>query len=642
VLSGYPIPLEWSMWIVNERSLAYGSLYGSPRTRRAYRYWWSFWYRWALADRSFENKADPAKIVYFPTTVAEALDVNNTTSETAYSLQQKAIQAGNSVKSGSTVAFPGDFMVNEEGKTMNQRQWEIKYLEGGENFSQLEQNFMALQIAMMKACYLPEQAYVDATMAGQTSSQRYISAQMGEIYQESQQLLSNQYDEYINKYMIPEFVAANFPEKIDIPCKRVTRAYGSQNSEIVKQIITLIGQKNPENLPIDVRELLRQNGFPLTTEAQQKKIEAKRKEELEAAKPPTMAPAKKEGIAGYNAGVEKTETGEHVYFQTGEEIFLSSSDSFLNSLPKIPPYEDVAVRSAAMQMRKLFMDRYKHQITSLANQIRNRTILKLSEPEGSQPSKPGLGAGAARAAAAGAVAAWLSDQALGKPEVSLRLKEILSRIIGAAGRRELKLANLDTSIFNPDQLEDWVSDYVEENISLMDHTTQDVFRDFLENQLQKNSHPEVVAQELEDHFADLPTTYSARAVRAQTRDAYNQGMLQAGIDAGIDQVIAHDASSGTNLNTDKKCILRNGKIYSLKDAIKETEHPNGTLFFKYLTTHNLSVEITDDIPDSLELSGNMQAGYDANSETLYIKPGAARSEPKFLLSLSERLSFGVQ
>lgn len=484
-------------------------------------------------------------------------------------------------------------------------------------------------------------------MAGQTSSQRYIAAQMGEIYQESQQLLSNEDDEIVNKYMIPEFIAANFPEKIGIPCKKVTRGYGSQNSELVKQIITLLGQKNPENIPVDIRELLRQNGIPLNSESQQKMQEDKHKEALENAKPPVTAPTKKEGIAGYNAGVEKTETGEHVYYQSGGEIYLGidslsqhfDAKSFLSSLPKIPPYEDAAVRTAANQMRKLFMDRYKGQITSLANQIRNKTILKLARSEPEEPSKPGLAAGAAKIAASGAVAAWLSDQAIGLPTVSVQLKKILSRIAGAAGARELKLANLDPSVFKSDSLDKWVDKYADENLNLMDHTTQDVFKDFLEKQLQINSHPDTVAQALEDNFVELPATYSSRAVRAQTRDAYNEGMLQAGEDAGIDQVMAHDASDGNNPDTDKKCVLRNGRVFSISDARKETEHPRGTLYWTYLSTSNLSVSITDDIPDKLELSGNMQAGYDTETETLYIKKSAANSESKFLLALSERLSF---
>ena len=576
ILSGWPIPVESAVWVVNERQKNFGSLFGNPRSRRAYRFWWSRWYRWALADRSFETKADPAKLVYFPTDVTEALDVN-TENETPHRLMERAIQAGRNVRSGSVVALPGDFMVGEDGKTLNQRKWEIKYLEGGENFSLLEQNFTQLNTAILAAMFLPEQAFVDATMAGQTSSQRYISAQMGEIYQESQQILSSEYDEYKNKYFIPEFIAANFPDKINIPCKAVTRAYGTQNTELVKQILTLIGQKNPENLPVDVRELLRQQGIPLNSEAQEKKLAEKRKESEENALPPVMSPTKKEGVSGYNAGVEKTQTGEHVYFQPGGQIYLAESvdqSGFLESLPKIPPYEDAVVRTASLKMKNMLVDRYRSQVKSLANQIRNKTILKLAQIE-ENPSKPGMSKGAAKIAAAGAVAAWVHDQHVSYIPAATKLKEILGRVMVAAGRRELKSANLDSSVFKPDRVQKWIDDYADEKLKLMDHTMQDEVKIFLDNQLQENSHPDTVAQMLEDHFVELPETHAVRAVRAQVRDAYNRGMLQAGIDAGIDQVMAHDASNGNNPDTDPKCVLRNGKVFNLSDAINETEHPNG-------------------------------------------------------------------
>jgi hypothetical protein len=648
ILSGYPIPLERSMWLVNERSQNFGSLYGQPRLRRAYRYWWSFWYRWALADRSYENKADPAKQIYYPTNVADALDVNRPESETAYSLQQKAIQTGNNARSGSTVAFPGDFMVDEEGKTTNQRQWELKYLEGGENFNQLEQCFATLQSYMLRAMFLPEQAFIDATSAAQTSSQRYIAAQQGEIYQEAQQLLANEDDEYVNKYMIPEFIAANFPDKAGIPCRKETRKI--RNPEFIKQLITIAGQKNPENLGVDIRALLEEEGVPTNSEAQQKIIDEKHKAEQDNSKPPITASTKKEGVAGYNAGVEKTETGEHVYFQPGGEIYLGADSitvpgaeakNFLEKLPKIPAYQDATVRTAAVQMRKFLRDRYQNQITSFVNQIRNKTVLKLAQPEEVQPSKPGLGKGAAKIAAAGAIAAWGVDQAKSLPPANLRLREILSRIAGAAGRRELKLAQLDPEIFNPSVVEDWINSYVEENLGLMDQTVQEEFKIFLENQLTENSHPDVVAQAIEDHFAEMPDTHTLRVVRAQTRDAYNQGMLQAAEDAGISQVMAHDASSGTNLNTDKRCILRNAKVFDIKTARKESQdtHPNCTLWFSYLNTSNLSVKVTDEIPDRLELSDNMMAAYDEQTETLFIKPTAKSSEEKYLLTLGERLCF---
>jgi hypothetical protein len=35
-----------SLWATNERDFAFGSLYGKPLLRNAYRHWWSYWWRW--------------------------------------------------------------------------------------------------------------------------------------------------------------------------------------------------------------------------------------------------------------------------------------------------------------------------------------------------------------------------------------------------------------------------------------------------------------------------------------------------------------------------------------------------------------------------------------------------------------------
>lgn len=989
-LSGFPIGLDHAMWIVNESAENYGSLYGSPRTKRAYRFWWSFWYRWALADRAYERKADPALAVWYPTDVAEGIDPNDPNSEapTVRSLQEKALQLGRNIRSGTVVAFPGEFMTGEDGKTMNQRKWEAKYIEGGENFSLLDQNFQLLSnmktkcvtadtpidcprdhkrfpygvpISMLKrgdiiwtfntqtlkfelnkikdsictgkeetiyrvnlsngkyiratsthpffttnlewknvdkledgdklvkfsrdcepfvkldpttfghpknieyvevakfdgkkekgfhihhkdgmhynnsthnleklsqsdhmalertgrrvirfsrekisktrsrllderrhikikelhkdddlllkirkeklslyepcffdgcdnkkiyargvclkhyehfryynkldslpdykstlifnikscacgryfaptssrqyrcqACrygkyiennrkakikndfsgaptfeeisdyvtvvsveecgkedvwdisvdgsefcrnfisnevilhnsmFLPTQAFVDATVSGQDSSQRYIGAQMGQIYQESQGLASEQYDDYVNKDIIPQLVAANFPDKIKVPVRKVTRGYATKDSETTKQLLTLLFQKNPEEMPINKRQFLNELGLPLNTEDQQKDIE-KKKEEAIKSQPEIMEPSKKEGTAGYNAGVEKTQTGEHIYYNGPGQINLSvTNPGFIDSLPDIPPYKDPVVRSVALKMRKIIHDRYQNQISSFSKQIKDGTVIKLAE-EKKEKSKPGFAAGAAKIAAAGAAATWLSQQATDFPAVLAQVREFLSRIVGTAGTKELKLANLDPEVFNPSSADKWVNTYAEQSLKFMDQTVRDQMREFLEQKLQQNSDPDFISKEIEDYFSELPDIHAARAVRAQTRDAYNTGMLQAAHEAGIDQVMAHDASDGTNPKTDTKCILRDGKVFSPKEAMKETEHPNGTLWFSYLNTQNLSVQVTDDIPDHLELSDRHPAVYDDKTETLYIRERAKDSQSIYSLALSEKL-----
>lgn len=642
VLAGYPIPKEFAMWIVNEQNENYGSCFGQPRTRRAYRFWWSRWARWAWADRSYERKADPALLMYYPTDTEAGLDPNdpNNNSPTVHSLRDKAIQTGRNIRSGSVAAIPGEFMIGEDGKTLNQRKWEPKYLEGGENFSSLNENFSLLSECILRAMMLPTQAFVDSTVSGQTSSQRYIGAQMGQIYQESQLLLSEQYDNYINKYMIPQFVAANYPDKVDIPIKRVTRGYGKQDSETTKSLITLIGQKEPHRLPVDIRQLLTENGYALISEEQEKEEKKIREEESINSQPPVMSPSKKEGVQGYNVGVEKTETGENIYFQPGEELNLSvTSPGFLDRLPKIPPYEDPTVRSAAMKMRKLMVDRYKKQISSFSKQIRDRAVLKLAQEEKEAPEKPGLSSGAAKIAAAGAIAAWLAVQAVDFAPTLVALRELTSKILGAAGKKELKLANLDPSLFSPESQNKWIDDYVEENLKNIDHTVRMELEDFLRNQLEENSHPDVVAEAIEDHFSELPQTHADRVVRSQTREAYNKGVLQAAIDSGISQVLAHDASDGTDFKTDLICQQRNAKIMSPQQALKEEEttHPNCTLWFSYLNTESLSVKVTDDFPLHLGVTDRMPAAYDNDSETLYIRERAKDSQEIYVLSLGERL-----
>ena len=61
------IDVRHSLWATNEQDSSHGSLWGFPRIGYAYRYWWSYWFRWALYDRFFERKADPPYRVYYPT-----------------------------------------------------------------------------------------------------------------------------------------------------------------------------------------------------------------------------------------------------------------------------------------------------------------------------------------------------------------------------------------------------------------------------------------------------------------------------------------------------------------------------------------------------------------------------------------------
>lgn len=639
ILAGYPIPLDFALWVVNEREQVYGSCYGAPTTRRCYRPWWSKWFRWAIADRAYEKKADPPVEVFFPTEVTEGYDPNDPNPEnpTPRSLEQKALALGKNLRSGTVAAIPGDFQKNEEGKSTNQRMWEVKYLENNQNFEAFDKTFTALDLHIMRGMLLPEQAFVDSNVTGQGSSQRYVATQMGEIYQESQQTDIEDYDTVKNKYMVPQFIAANFPDKINTPCEIKTGNIGTKNDEFNKQLLTLIGQKEPDRLEVNVRELLREYGTPLESTAEQK---ARLKEQAKKAaqkEPKIIPPTKKAGTQGYNAGVEKTEMGESVYIAGPEVINLSSATDFLGDLPNIPPYKNPSVRSASVRLRKLMLDRYRNQIKSFAERIRDKVTLQLAQ-QTDEEKRSKYGSGAAKIAAQAAVASWLGEQTSDYVQVLEKMREILGRVVAASGRHELKLANLDSGVYDPTKLTPWVNKYTEENLQSIDHTLRDQFVDFLTDELQQTTSSDQVAKDFEEHFAETPETHANRISRFETGEAYNKGMIQAGSDAGVSQVLLHDASDGTNTDTDKFCLSRNGKVVSLEDAQHQKKaHPNCTLYMTYLTTENLSVEISDKIPDYLNLDDDTPGAYDSKTETLYVRPEFKEDANKWMLALGDQL-----
>src|SRR5574342_408781 len=105
--SGRPadIPLDWALWATNEKDSEFGSLYGYPRTGYAYRYWWSYWYKFGLSDRAFEKWGDPPFVVFHPADEgAEDEDGNK------IDFGQEALNTAEQLRSGANVAMPSSVM----------------------------------------------------------------------------------------------------------------------------------------------------------------------------------------------------------------------------------------------------------------------------------------------------------------------------------------------------------------------------------------------------------------------------------------------------------------------------------------------------------------------------------------------------
>ena len=195
------IDLYHALWVTNERDQNFGSIYGYPRLGYAYRYWWTYWFRWAIADRAFERKADPSVLVYHP----EGEFVDETTgASTSYA--DYALTMGERMRSGGVIALPSE--VYEDATGGHVRQWEIDFTQNATDFDPFDKSFEYLDIAKLRALAIPEQAFFEGR--GGTSS-RNVAAEMQSSFTESQAVLSAQIVESINRWLIPQWLAVNYP-----------------------------------------------------------------------------------------------------------------------------------------------------------------------------------------------------------------------------------------------------------------------------------------------------------------------------------------------------------------------------------------------------------------------------------------------
>lgn len=651
VIPGHFIGPDFALWTVNEAEQNFGNIFGSPRTKRAYPYWWSYWFRWRLADRSYENLADPAKLVYYPTDFDQYVDQDDTDQENPMVRRARdtAIATGEQTRSGATVALPGSVMESQDGHMSTLRKWEIDYLKAPNNFADLNATFQALDTMKLRSWFIPENAFIEGQgsrtaggSAGGTGGAR-MASQLGQIYEESNTALVERYDEVFNEHFIPQFIAANFPEKMNIPCRKESRALGVLDDQTRSQILQLIGQVRGEVIPVDVRALLEQMNVPLLNE-DQFKAEVKNISELAALMGPPQQEPQKVGTQGYNSGVAQSNVPgkPNFYYQPKEIINLAESDGFMKSLPDTPHYQDAGVRSAVVRLRRLMVDRYSAQYGSFVDFLRKQPTLHLSE---NQPEKKqtGLDKKQAAAAATAILALWAQAHAPGSVaddgELAAKIAN-LSTLIGLrGGKGALKSARLHVDDFSEDTLAPWASDRAKFAIDSVDQTVRSEVADWLIDELQKTVDPATVANAAEEHFRDFAVGHANRVTRTEAVVGFNHGTLEALHHAGVVQVQAHDASDGTDTQTDAECQQRNGEVFSVQDAMGVEMHPNDTLYWRPLTTEKLSLERVDKLPEHL-LEDGRHVAYDENSETLYVDSALDDLQTKaMLIILGDQLAY---
>jgi len=324
------IPLDWALWATNEKDSVYGSYWGYPRLGYAYRYWWSYWYKFGLSDRAFEKWADPPVIVYHPT-----IENMEDSDGNSIDLSAEALALAEKLRSGANATLPSDVHTSlSEDRIGTTRLWEVEQLKTEANFDALDTTFKYLDVLKLRSMMVPEQALMEGQGG---SSSRNVATQFSEIFQESQAVVMEEIDDLINRYMIPQLLEVNFGSG-GAKCEKVTTGFNSADVETMRSVIEAIANKHGGVPDIDVRETLAQLGIPLLSwkereknlaaiaeqEAAQTQAEVEKLKmtaALKGHKPPTTLA--EDGYAGVNE--------DGYYYDGRERITLSVSPEELKS-----------------------------------------------------------------------------------------------------------------------------------------------------------------------------------------------------------------------------------------------------------------------------------------------------------------------
>jgi len=373
--STYKIDLDHSLWVTNEKEAAFGSIFGYPRLGYAYRFWWSYWFRWAIADRAFERKADPSVIVRYP----EGYFQDPLTGiETSY--QEYALEMGSRMRSGGVIALPSEPYEDANGRG-TLRQWELEFTKDAINFDPFDNSFSYLDIMKLRALFIPEQSLIEG--GGGTSS-RNVAAEMSDSFTESQAVLSAQIQENINRYMIPQWIAVNYPEFAAAggAAEIIIQGFANEDTEFMRQLVQLLGQQEAGAKEIiklvDLQKVLEDRGTPIVPWAEQNRRDQELASQQSAAGVGEVAP-----VPGQQVGTVPSSNG-FSYIQPKEVIYLSDSDSdFISSLPDTAHFSSKQARIAARDLKSRLTDFYESQyefyISDLDNGLDNSGIVSAVE-----------------------------------------------------------------------------------------------------------------------------------------------------------------------------------------------------------------------------------------------------------------------
>lgn len=565
------VDLDHSLWVTNQRDAQFGSVWGWPRTGYAFKPWWAWEMTMATLNRSVERKGDPTSRVRHPR--GSSVDAAGEERDN----QLIALEIGEKMRSGSVLAMSSELYDDLEGAGKAVPKWDADYLEVKENFAELREILGYLDVAMFRSMMVSELSVAEGS--GGTSS-RNVAAETGVRTAETQNGTQQEWDDYINRYMLPQLADENFPELRDVPARKVTKTFGDDEAEMAKRIFESFANANSGDLPLDWTAMAEE--FGLKTLSLEAIVEDMKRREQQATQqqPPAAAPS-----ANGAAGTVDTGFGEVLYVDARERIELED-DALLRSLPSTKHYEDKVVLANTRLIRKTWRDLLKAQYEDFVGHLEK---MNLSEPIdlAADDDEERI-----RRVAGRIVKSWGYSAAKTAAAVK-RTATALADVFDRAGRLELKRASLSDEDWNPQEKElaEWVKTNAAAMVRSVEDTTRENLRAFLYQQVKSDRNASQIAQAARERFVDYPNWRADRLARTEVRKYYNAATAFAAeaVDAQIQMI---DNRPGD----DPDCRKRHGKIVSPREFLRHDleEHPYGNLAGRILKNSvRLSIQTTN-------------------------------------------------
>jgi hypothetical protein len=408
----------------------------------------------------------------------------------------------------------------------------------------------------------------------------------------------------------------------------VIEGFGDDDSNFMLQLVQLIGQQESGTREIlklaDLQKILEDRGTPIVPFAEQQRRDAQLIAEQQAALGPAGVPTSATGTtAGLPAAPGSTVTPNpqgtgFSYAPAREAIYLSDSGtSFIENLPTSPHYDDITVKGFARILWTLFRDIYRRDYESAVEALATGTI-ELADDEIELSSFETVKR---------LMSKW--DTSKHWDAVFERSRDLMKSVMKRAASIELNRMRKQGAKISDDQIEGWISSHLPEVIAKTAEVTRREVSDFLVDQLEAGVVDRAeLAQKIREHFSGFPNWKADRIVRTEVRDLYNTATLMAAEASGFNRVQALDAQ--TPGPVDQDCAARNGQIFHVGDAFRETDHPNGTLAWRIVPV-NFSIERTGQ-------QDFVGADYDEDREVLTLSNDLDQlTVNKILIALVDRL-----